>query len=82
MLDVARPFDDFDAKINTPDLPQEWYEAIIYNLAVRLSTEYGVDDPTIDRLERYAASSLGTVLDFDTEPGSLYFSPAGAFETS
>lgn len=36
-----RPYEDFDSAANTPDLPQEWYEAIKWNLALRLAPEYG-----------------------------------------
>jgi hypothetical protein len=36
-----RPFEDFDAAGDEPDFPQEWFEALKYNLALRLAPEYG-----------------------------------------
>jgi hypothetical protein len=36
-----RPFEDFDAAGDTPDFPQEWYEALVYNLALRIAPDYG-----------------------------------------
>ena len=31
------PFADFNASTDVPDFPQEWYDAVIYGLALRLS---------------------------------------------
>lgn len=36
-----RPIEDFSAAANDPDLPQEWIETIVYNLAARLCISYG-----------------------------------------
>lgn len=37
-----RTIEDFDSAGDTPDFPQEWIEAIVYNLAVRVAPAYGV----------------------------------------
>lgn len=37
---AQNPFDDIDAATNNPAFPQEWYEALVYGLAVRLAPEY------------------------------------------
>lgn len=39
----VRKLEDFDAAGDNPDFPEEWLEALIYGLAYRLSTEYGVE---------------------------------------
>ena len=36
------PFDDIDAAANSLSFPQEWYEAVVYGLAVRIAPEYKV----------------------------------------
>lgn len=36
-----RTIQDFDNSSDNPDLPQEWIEAIVYNLAVRIAPAYG-----------------------------------------
>jgi len=67
------PFEDFDASTDTPDFPQEWYDAITYGLATRLAPEYGI--PSVDR--RTLWQEMNTIkqeaLNFGLEEGSLYF---------
>lgn len=67
------PFEDFDASTDTPDFPQEWYDAITYGLATRLAPEYGI--PSVDRKMLYQEMTAikQEVLSFGTEEGSLYF---------
>ena len=35
--------EDFDSSTDNPDFPQEWYEPLVYNLALRLAPDYGVE---------------------------------------
>jgi hypothetical protein len=69
-----RMTEDFDAAGNTPDFPQEWFEAISYNLAARLAPKFGTTvSPEV------AAIALGTLDDlmgWDREPASVFFQPA------
>lgn len=71
----ALPIEDFDTATDSPDLPVEWSDALVFNLAVRLCPEYGV--PTQDRvwLKTEAAEFLDDVMMWDTEPESIYFAP-------
>lgn len=68
-----RPFEDFDAANDTPDFPQEWYDALTYGLATRLAPEYGV--PTADRKMLWQEMTLikQDALNFGLEEGSLFF---------
>lgn len=71
-----RRIEDFDASNNDPDLPQEWLEALIWNLADNLETEYPVNNPRrAAKIERMAAESLAAIESFDTEPASLFLQP-------
>lgn len=65
--------EDFDSSTNSPDFPQEWFEALKYNLAVRLAGEYGLSIQTRSLLIREAEKYLDEVLAFTQEEGSLYF---------
>lgn len=38
-----REIQDFDSGTDNPDLPQEWLEALTYNLAVRAAPAYGIN---------------------------------------
>lgn len=38
-----RQIEDFDSSSDNPDFPQEWLEAITYNLAIRMAPAYGIN---------------------------------------
>lgn len=59
----------------TVDFPQEWGNALIYNLAVLLSDEYGIPEQKKAWLEKQADKHLGMALSNGTEDGSLYLQP-------
>ena len=67
------PYQDFDSASDTPDFPQEWFEAIKYGLAVRLAGEYNIDIETRKTLVAEAAAIKQEALSFGTEENSLYF---------
>lgn len=37
-----RPYEDFDAAADNPDFPQEWFESLVYGLAIRVAPDYGI----------------------------------------
>lgn len=57
------------------DLPQEWMNALRWNLAYQLAMEYGVPAMELDRLERRAQFELENALGWDTEKTSLRVYP-------
>lgn len=69
------PYDYLDSSTDTLDLPEEWYDAIIYDLAVKLSPHFGI--PTEDRkqLRAEAKEYLMNAEDFGFENASLYITP-------
>lgn len=69
-----RPFEDFDASTDTPDFPQEWYDAVTYGLATRLAPEYGVGSADRKMLWQEMTLIKQDALNFGLEEGSLYFS--------
>lgn len=68
-----RPFEDFDTTTDTPDYPQEWYEPLLYNLAVRVCVAFA--RPVPQELASLAASSLQQANSFYPETSTLYFEP-------
>jgi hypothetical protein len=68
-----RPYEDFDASTDEPDFPQEWYEAIKFNLADRLAPEYGLPLQERQDLASRARLTKDTALGFGTEEGSFRF---------
>lgn len=66
----VRKIEDMDANENDLDLPQEWYEAVVYNLADRFAEEYGlINTPLGQRVAQKAAMSLQEIKEFDTGEG-------------
>ena len=70
-----RPFEDMVSATDDIDFPPYWTEAIIYNLAHRLSAEYGI--PLQDRqlIAQEAMSLKQQALTFGSEEGSMYLQP-------
>lgn len=68
-----RPFEDFDSVSDEPDFPQEWYDAVKFGLADRLTPEYGVDIVHRNDVRSRAAQYKTEAMGFGTEEGSLYF---------
>lgn len=73
-LTFQRPLEDFDAAGDTPDFPQEWYMALVKNLAVVLYPQFkGAIDYSI--LKSEAANLLAELRQWDTEQASIFFGP-------
>ena len=70
-----RPMDDFDDPENDPDLPPEWLEALVYNLAYRLAPKYSFPLQERAWLGAEAATMKQKVMSFDREFGSVFFQP-------
>lgn len=66
------PFEVFVAATDTPDFPQEWNNAIIYNLALLLAPEYTIPVLTMSFLEKQAEKHLDAAMSNMVEEGSLF----------
>lgn len=60
-----RVFEDIDNPANNLDIPQEWLDMVVYNLADRLLDVYGKDN---DRITKRAMMLLRQAKDMDREP--------------
>ncbi|MDE2101696.1 MAG: hypothetical protein KGL39_30905 [Patescibacteria group bacterium] len=68
-----RPVQDFVAAGNTPDLPNEWIDALVWNLAYKMAPEYDCPPQRYAMLKDNAATSLDLVMGWDREPESYLF---------
>lgn len=73
-LTFKRPIEDFDAQGNNPDLPQEWYLPLVYNLAVKAAPMFGGTIPQDIKME--AEQMLYDIESFDEEDVSMEFYPS------
>lgn len=68
-----RPVQDFTTSANIPDLPQEWLDALVWNLALKMAPEYDCTANRYAIIKDQAASSLDNVMGWDREPESYFF---------
>ena len=69
----TRPIQDFNATTDFLDFPQEWFNAIKWNLAYQLAFEYGVPVEILDRLKLIAKEEKDKAMSWDVEKESVYF---------
>jgi len=71
-----RRIEDIDASNNEADLPQEWLQTLIWNLANELEPEYPVTDSRLAiKIEAKAARLLADLSVWDNEPASVDLQP-------
>lgn len=68
-----RPLQDFTTAANTPDLPQEWLDCLVWNLAYKMAPEYDCPPNRYAMIKEQAALSLDLASGFDREPESYLF---------
>lgn len=65
--------DDFDGSSDNPDFPIEWGNALVWNLAAELASEYGIQEKEQGRLWTIAQQKLNKQLDYDVENADVIF---------
>lgn len=70
-----RPIFDFTSNADTPDLPIEWYNALIYSLAVDLIPNGNVPAERATLLIEAKKQKMMDALTADREPESICFEP-------
>ena len=66
------PIYDFNTAADYPDFPQEWINALVWNLSDEIGIEYDIPDNRAARIAQKAAQSLDLVMGFDREPESFF----------
>lgn len=69
------PFEYFNAATDTMDFPEEWYNAIIYKLAVLLAPDWGVPIEDRRELKAEAKEHYEKAESFGEEDASMFFYP-------
>lgn len=71
----TRPFEYFDTSTDTMDMPEEWYDAVIWDLACKLAPRWGM--PINDRqlLRKEADLYLKQAMDHGYEDASYFVQP-------
>lgn len=75
-FDALYALDSIIASNNEFDVPSEWLEALVYNLAVRLMPQYPVNDGNLSGLVISTAADLYANLSgWDEEEASIFLQP-------
>lgn len=70
---LTQKIEDFDTNANTPDFPQEWYDALVVNLAVKIAPHFGKNTGnSFANLKADAVEALELAKSFDNEQGSVF----------
>jgi hypothetical protein len=69
---MRRPIFDMDGANNTADVPPEWQETLIYNLAVRLAPRFQVNLSAIPDVVNIASSTMEALMSHDEESVSFF----------
>lgn len=67
-----QPIQDMTSGTEDVDFPNEWYRALILNLAIDLAPKFGLERDERVLLQTQAEDALQLALNFDVEDASLY----------
>lgn len=68
-----RSIQDFNAAGNLPDLPNEWLDAVIWTLALKLAPEYDVPPQRFAMVKQQSDEALTLAMGWDREVEAVYF---------
>lgn len=71
----SRPIQDFSAAANTGDLPDEWTQALIFNLALNMAPEYDCPPRRYAMIKEMAVKYLSDVEWYEREDETVSFVP-------
>jgi len=72
---VQRTLEDLDAASDDVDYPQEWYWAISLGLAMAISSKYGVDAATYNRIKEQFTEAYWMASSADVDEAGTEFEP-------
>lgn len=67
-----RPIQDFTTGSNNPDMPAEWINPLVFNLALIMAPEYSVPEAKFNQIKALADQYLADAEGFDREAESIY----------
>jgi hypothetical protein len=68
-----RPLMDLTTPANTADLPQEWLNGLMWNIALEMGPEFDCPPPRWQMIQQMAASKLDLIQSYDRESEPIYF---------
>lgn len=75
-IEFQKPIEDFTNATDDFDLPQEWCEAIVWGLALRLAADYMVPETKLKFIGEMAMAFFKRLDGYDQEAASLFIQPS------
>lgn len=75
-IQFEKPIDDLAATTDDFDLPQEWSEALMWNIAWRMCPAYEVPTEKVKQIAAFATMTYEQLDGWDQEPASLFIQPS------
>lgn len=75
-IEFTKPIDDMDSSTDDFNFPQEWLNALKYNLALAMCPEYEVSEAKYKQIAYIAQKSFDDVKSYDQEFASMYIQPS------
>jgi hypothetical protein len=69
-----RPLMDLTTPANTADLPQEWLNGLMWNIALEMGPEFDCPPPRWQMIQQMAASKVDLIQSYDRESEPIEFS--------
>ena len=70
---VVRKLADFDNAVGTPEMPQRWYDPLVYTLAANLADEYQLPLTERSYLAAKARSMRKIAANLDSDPADMIY---------
>ena len=70
---VVRKLADFDNAVGTPEMPQRWYDPLVYTLAANLADEYQLPLTERSYLAAKAQSMREIAANLDSDPADMIY---------
>lgn len=68
-----RPLMDLTSPANTADIPQEWLNGLMWNLALEMAPEFDIPPQRWEMIAKMAAIKLDLIQSYDREPEPILF---------
>jgi len=75
-IQFEKPIDDFATVSDDFDMPQEWAEALVWNMAWRMCPAYQVPSKQVDQIKELALFSYDMIDGWDQEIASVQMMPS------
>ena len=75
-IEFQKPIEDFSSASDDFDMPQEWADALKFNLARRLAPEYEVSQFKYNQIKDLADETFKAINNWDQETASINFQPS------